>query len=617
MNEMMKTIDKFAILWMLAAAFTACGQDPAPEPEPVDPTETRTLTFVLPDYPVDEGEEAPVEYKTAWVAGDQIVVHGEYAKDQVTVTLEAGDISADGKTATKTVDGLIPYVREDYGSVLYAAYPASAVNNLKHCFFYSAFVNANETQLMAACNHGDSFAFQNLSAAFSFVVEGDFDSFNLVGRKEVTLGYSSYQVKVTDKDVNLKQYLQEPSSSVVGPVVADGETVNVVFIPGGANLKGGFILQLLKDGEAIMGITDKTARNIPVGTVLALGDITDELTEVGDDVDPDLATPIDGEGNANSYIIFTPGIYRFKATVGNTAEAITGGARAVILWESCGTSEEMAARSVVKAASYDNEGNNMCFQTPDPIKPGNALIALLDKNEKVLWSWHIWIPETAITVSNFGYASGCKIMSRNLGALIDTQAGAPADPRSFGLLYQWGRKDPFLGVDGAGSTTQAKFAGTAMTLHEGQMSQEETIAQPTVLASVTGKDWCTVTDLMYWGDQEKSGKKTIYDPCPPGYRAPGRKRASIYTTDGSSIAGWKYDAENFLFQVGNPVGTHPIAGYLKYDGTYVAGTAIFWDTHMDADTPNISYCQLVENGTSKKGQMERSLGGSIRCETDE
>ena len=79
----------------------ACSKDgpvnpqpgPGPKPGPdVDP-ETQTLKFVLPDGSL----------KTKWVAGDKIVVHGEYAKDQVTVTLDAADISADGRSASKSV----------------------------------------------------------------------------------------------------------------------------------------------------------------------------------------------------------------------------------------------------------------------------------------------------------------------------------------------------------------------------------------------------------------------------------------------------------------------------------------------------------------------------------
>ena len=101
----MKTIDKIAILCILALA-ASCSQKPV-TPEPVTPEvkpETRTLTFVLPDFTVGEGGEVPASVKTAWKAGDQIVVHGEYAKDQVTVTLGAGDISGDGNIDTIAAD---------------------------------------------------------------------------------------------------------------------------------------------------------------------------------------------------------------------------------------------------------------------------------------------------------------------------------------------------------------------------------------------------------------------------------------------------------------------------------------------------------------------------------
>ena len=120
MNEIMKKIGNIAILCAVLLPLFSCHEKPIPvPPEPEGPQpETRTLTFVLPDFTVGEGGEVPAAVKTAWKAGDQIVVHGEYAKDQVTVTLAAGDISGDGKSATVTVDGLFPYKREDCSSTL-------------------------------------------------------------------------------------------------------------------------------------------------------------------------------------------------------------------------------------------------------------------------------------------------------------------------------------------------------------------------------------------------------------------------------------------------------------------------------------------------------------------
>ena len=125
MQSIMKATVKTALLFSVCSVLFACGQKNV-TPEPVTPAEepaqTRTLTFILPDG-------------MSWTEGDQIVVHGEYAKDQVTVTLAASDIAAGGQSATKTVEGLRPYKREDCTSTLYASFPARAVDNLKHCFF--------------------------------------------------------------------------------------------------------------------------------------------------------------------------------------------------------------------------------------------------------------------------------------------------------------------------------------------------------------------------------------------------------------------------------------------------------------------------------------------------
>ena len=126
----MKKTKTLLILCAGLFLFASCVQPVTPDPvnpddegkkEEVQPV-TKDLTFVLP--------EASVSGKTKWVAGDKIVVHGEYAEKQVTVTLAASNISSDGKKATVTVENLYPYVREDVGSTLYAGYPASAVDNL-------------------------------------------------------------------------------------------------------------------------------------------------------------------------------------------------------------------------------------------------------------------------------------------------------------------------------------------------------------------------------------------------------------------------------------------------------------------------------------------------------
>ena len=608
MKEAMKTIDKFAILCLLA--LVSCGRkDPVdPIPEPEDPVETRTLTFVLPDFQAGEGGVLPAGIKTKWVAGDQIVVHGEYAKDQVTVTLDAGDIAGDGKTASKTVEGLRPYKRDDCSSVLYASYPASAVNNLKHCFFYSAFKSGN-IQLMAACNAGDTFTFKNLSSVITFKVKGDYDSYSFTARKDVSIGGSLYQVKITDQETNLKQYLESPTPTIMcSELKADGQTENALYVQGGLDLPGGYLLRFYKNGEAIMGLKDLEALQLSVGAILDLGDLTDILTPAADDIDPGLATNVDDVESANSYIITEAGLYKFKAYKGYSEELVTGGDHAEILWETAGNTDPIEPRSIVKGVSYDAESNYVCFQTPKTLKPGNALIAVLDADEVVLWSWHIWIPATPVTdVTEPNFAATGQVMSRNLGALVDATIAAPTPAESFGLLYQWGRKDPFPGLCG---DAPMAVAGEAVTAEAGPVSVAESIQHPTVISFVESKDWQNDSDpSTLWLE----ASKTLYDPCPPGYMLPTRNKSCLFWS-GNSIAGdaaYSLNEANRSFSVGSLI--FPLTGRISdTDGSFVTDYSIIWSGRWDSGTENGYGFSTSE--WRNRGNI-RSRGGAVRCVT--
>ena len=610
MNEIMKTIDRFAILCALAAAVMACNGKPTEDPTvPVEePAETRTLTFVLPDFQAGEDGVLPAGIKTNWVAGDQIVIHGEYAKDQVTVTLEAGDISGNGKTASKTVDGLRPYKRDDCASVLYASYPASAVNNLKHCFFYSAFKNENK-QLLAACNDGDTFTFVNVSGVITFKVKGDYDSYSFTARKDIPIGGDLFQVKITDQEKNLKQYLENPTPTIMRTeLVADAVTENVFFVPGGLDLSGGYLLRFYKDGEAIMGMKDLDPFQLSAGSVFGLGDVTNILTPAADDIDPGLATSVDNVESANCYMITEPGLYKFKVHKGNTEDLVSGGTHAEILWETAGNTDPIESRSVIKGVSFDDESNYVCFQTPNPLKPGNALVAVLDANETVLWSWHIWIPETPVTdVAETNFAASGKVMSRNLGALVDATIDSPTPVESFGLLYQWGRKDPFPGLCG---DAPAAVAGTAVTAKEGPVSVAESIQNPTVISFAASKDWQNDSDpSSLWLE----ASKTVYDPCPPGYMLPTRNKSCIFWS-GSSIASdaaYRLNEANGSFSVGSLI--FPLTGRISdTDGSLVNDYGIVWSGRWDSGTENGYGFNTSE--WRNKGNI-RSRGGAVRCVT--
>ena len=306
----METIHRILLLSAAILAAAACHEKPT---DPVDPIpagpepQTRTLTFVLPDVVTGVDGEIPAALKTAWKAGDQIVVHGEYAKDQVVVTLAAGDISGDGKSATVKVDGLYPYERDDCSSTLYASYPASVADNLKHCFFYSKFSTTNE-QLMAACNSGDTFQFQNICGILSMTVEGDFGGYTVSTPKKEALGYEFLQVKVTDNEQNYRQYIGNPVLQLDG-TVQGGEIL--VFVPDGTAFESGFVVKF-KEGDDYTRIYKYTEPlEIARGTVVNIGDITDEVQHYDNPFSSDIID-LDAKGNANSYVVTAPGGYKFK-----------------------------------------------------------------------------------------------------------------------------------------------------------------------------------------------------------------------------------------------------------------------------------------------------------------
>ena len=620
----MKAIYKsaFVILSGLLLA-VSCGEKDNTEPvddntnqkEEVQPV-TKTLTFVLP--------ENSISGKTAWVAGDQIVVHGEYAADQVIVTLAAGDISSDGKTASLSVDNLKPYTREDVTSTLYAGYPADAVNNLRHCFFYTQFNDTNRP-LMAAYNTADDkFNFVDLNAAITFTAEGDYDSFTFFGNKKETIGYGVYQVKLTSNEENYTQYLNDPILTIDMPFTS-GE--NKIYVPAGLKFAAGYTIKFQKDGANVNILKTHEEATVSHGSILTMGDVTADIEKYVDPFTADVLD-LDKDGNANCYIITEPGSYKFKAVYGNQASNyLMDVEKATVLWETWNDDAEVERFSVVASADYTED--YMIIKTPATLHPGNAVVAALDMDGNILWSWHLWVPQTAIQTADYGGIMGGVLMDRNLGALVATEAGeAPVDPLSYGLVYQWGRKDPFTNTatfNGSGHATYAydvpegledgEAPEGAEVVADGQISLAEAIAHPTLLGHIDNGNWMDDVDETLWGND---GGKTIYDPCPAGYRVPVRSTSHpFWSADLTAAAGWNIDGTNGWLTIGDPAAVFPIAGYR--DDYSVGGMArvgertLYW-TARGSEAKGYGADLRYDKGTYLgDGSAPKARLASVRC----
>lgn len=327
------------------------------------------------------------------------------------------------------------------------------------------------------------------------------------------------------------------------------------------------------------------------------------------------------KGASNSYIVTNAGTYTFAAVKGNSVESVGTVAKAELIWETNNTATAPEANSII--AKVGINGNYIIFSTPETLVPGNALIAAKDAEGKILWSWHIWIPKTAITEDTYGLGS-VKMMSRALGALVDADGTADAKPdiTSVGLIYQWGRKDPFMNASSYFSSTGAHGAATVpadvfTTSASAGATIAHTIENPTEY--VKGADdentWCTDATATNWG-----ATKTIYDPCPPGYRVPKHDEVSLLNKGKDEIVG--FDATNKAnnwFSAGNPATQIANAGFIEETGLgnyRNSERVIIWSSTVYSDNKR-GRCALYNNGSVSAGAKQaQARGGIVRCVVD-
>ena len=598
----------FSIALVCAALFASCERPEGPEPDGQGNGETYSIELPASD----------VNGKQAWMPGDQILVHGEYSKDQAVVTLNPADISPDGKTCYISFSGVTPYDQKGTKTKFYAAYPAELVKNATHCKDVSTFSTTN-AMLMAGYNKGKTFVMETLVGGFTFTVSGDYDSYEFRGNNEETVAYSSLSSRITP---NSSIYANSKGAAQIvttGTLVADGETLNYICFPEQPAFLDGFHLVLCKSGKAVKRLYTEEVFEVKRAQFTSLGDVTSKLTDFSQSADTHVsAIPTSGaidlgaDETANSYIVYQPGVYTFKAVKGNSGAALASIGSVELLWETWGTTQEVTPNSVI--AAVDFEKDQVYFRIAEGFHPGNAVISAKNDMGAIMWSWHIWVPETQIT-EDFYSVSRRKSMSRNLGALVDASADG-ADPKSAGLFYQWGRKDPFVGVGDFATGEPAKVAGQEMTLFGGQMTTAKALKNPTVFADYDGH-WNAATkeDLWY-------STKTMYDPCPPGYKVPYRSEVVLYSNSPAEIPGWAYNPEDYNFTVGNPAAVYPLGGYITTGGQYSqygVGTRL-WSSRPasggDAGYNLRIFPNETDGGASYgNGTKPSSNGFGVRCVT--
>lgn len=330
---------------------------------------------------------------------------------------------------------------------------------------------------------------------------------------------------------NIKQEFSAPSLSLeTNEVITDHHDgcFNIAFTLNNPrkdsqleiNCNSSWITHTLNDGNIELNIAQNTqsetrSANITVSyanTTYEYAAQTITVTQKG------TPTNLSAEGPANCYIISQSGLYMFKPTQGNSDTSVGDIASVESLWESFGTDIAPQKGDLISNVTLFKDGY-IGFEKPKTFKEGNAVIAAKDANGNILWSWHIWSVEDAIKEHKYANNAGV-LMDRNLGATSAT----PGDARAFGLLYQWGRKDPFLSSSSIDKAQMAKSTITWPNLVESNHTSgtiKYAIEHPTTIICYT-----ELNGISDWVHSEKHENrwadytKTIYDPCPKGWRIP-------------------------------------------------------------------------------------------------
>jgi len=339
---------------------------------------------------------------------------------------------------------------------------------------------------------------------------------------------------------------------------------------------------------------------------------------VQSDLNMSSASDLSSSASANCYIISESGLYKFKTVKGNSTTSVGSVASASILWETFGTSTSPDHLELIDGVCYKDD--YIAFKTADTFKEGNAVIAARDANGTILWSWHIWFtdqPQAQVYNNDAG-----TMMDRNLGATSAT----PGDVGALGLLYQWGRKDPFLGSSSISRNTIAKSTITwpsSVSSDSSNGTIEYATAHPTtyIIYNNNNFDWYYTGDSSIdntrWTTSETA--KSIYDPCPAGWRVPDGGSNGIWSKAGFGTTTYDSTNEGISFSISSPSTTwYPASGFRGgYGGAldFVGDHGCYWSASPYSNYAYSLFFKFFNNDgfVHPSSNDNRAYGHSVRC----
>jgi hypothetical protein len=297
-----------------------------------------------------------------------------------------------------------------------------------------------------------------------------------------------------------------------------------------------------------------------------------------------------------------------RASRGNSANFSTTDAfTAGLLWSDVSATHVTATATdrYIQVAAGNTEGNSVVY-----VKNSKGII---------VWSWHIWvtrynpgsIANPGTNTTTYSYNNNLW-MDRNLGATTTT----PATQTTKGLLYQWGRKDPFPGSSTYNGNAEPTLYGEQTAVATKSASDQNlgnTIMNPLTLYRGSYNDWYSRFDIhndKLWYDA--TSVKTIYDPCPLGWRVPYYNGKVSPWGDLSAASGiWN---SGYSWAGTSGIGYYPAAGQRDAFCTLfdTGSCGYYWSASVPSSS--LAYSLKISNAeVSCLSNSDRSAAFSVRC----
>ena len=581
---------------------------------------------------------------SAWRQGQNIFLNAGTGAYTYNGTAAANTAEFEGAAYSIPAEGLFgAYVGDQTTTVTANAADVSMTLNVPSQWTYDA-ENA-PMGTMVAYSKDSNLKFHNLEGYLSFKLYGDaelegpqpcIESIVVFGAKgeavsgEATVKFTSGgAIKGVSYNSTLETSITMDMSK--NPLQLDPDTPVEILIPFAAGAyEKGIYFEVYTDDDNYMKRTEELV------TVVERGEVA-EVPEYVFVADPK-PTNLSANGYANCYIIPQEAYsyYSFDATViGNGDEGLFEGAHvtstkiapkgAKILWKIISSSRVKPSDEqpiYTESVKIDRHGM-VTFRTHS--NTGNAVIAVYDNAEctgEPLWSWHFWKPQGALdAVKDIVYNETYTLMDRNLGAI--KLADYP-DAVS-GMYYQWGRKDPFFHANTEITSGVIEYVENSNT--EGNVAY--TVANPKKFITSTGaanfekNDWLpnAMQNDKLWGT-----KKTIYDPCPAGYRVADAAAFELIVSSDPTIMEASTTAaisgggtSQLQYTLGGVNTQFPCSGYLLYDSYKRHDrnkSGRIWT--VNAGTTDVTKSTAFSYNTTGDAvamiEAERALAHPVRCQ---